>query len=203
MAAFQKGERITLEYAAEDGDLHVVLTKIAALDAAGLALVDPDEGGAPLPFQPGASVMARVDDVTHLLASRVSFRERTPDGLLLFDPPQDVERYPKRRYFRMAVDLPLEFGRTDGRAVDLSGSGLLALCPKDRTFVLGTLEEGVLVLPKARIRAFMKVVRLRPADRWHTLVGLDFQDLPEADRDRVIGYILDRQRHRMKVIRLR
>lgn len=201
MEEFHAGRPVTLEFANADGHLDVLLTRIVSASEQAMIVADPDPGGPPLPFAAGDEVMARVDDAMTIWSSRVTFRDRSDVGLVL-DAPVDVEHFPKRRFFRMAVELPLTVGHTPCRVVDLSGNGLLAICPHAIGLDEGDLSDSLLHLPPRPMHVFLRAVRLARAKGGQLSVGFEFHELSEADQDRVIAYLLDRQRARMRVIRL-
>lgn len=203
LAGFDPGAKISVEHATPDGYLDVVISRVERIWQGHLHVTDPDPTSPQPPFPAGAWVLGRVDDVTHFILSRVQFLGRDQAGVLVFTAPEFTDRYPKRRYFRFAADLRLIVLRNVCRAVDLSGSGLLAVCPGDLKIQEGNLVRGYLSLPTEEFRLDLRVVRIHPAPEGTLYVAFDFEAISEQHRDKIITYLLDRQRQRMRWIRLR
>lgn len=202
MNRFDPGLRITVEFANPDGHLDVILTRIVACTRRSMVLQDPDPGGPPFAFEPDGEVMVRIDDEETVTSARVHFRERGEATGIVFDAPYAAEHYPKRRFFRMAVSLPLTVGRIPCRAVDLSGNGLLAICPHTLEATVGGLYDGLLHLPSRPVQVFLRLVRHVQGRQGALAVGFEYHEISEADQDRIIAYIMDRQRQGLRVTRL-
>lgn len=199
------GERIDVEYAGQDGRLYTFISRIEAITSARLTLTHPDPGGT-LPFERTERVVIRMSDETHTLSGYATFLGPTGEASLRFTAPEHLERFPKRRYFRVAVDLPLviHLGRGQrvvARVVDLSGSGLFAYVKGDFDVLPGELVEARLDLPDSPRLVLLKVVRNHTLADQGVSVAFDFYDLRPRDQDTIIAYILKRHRETVQVVR--
>ena len=203
---FTPNRRITVEYASRDGRLFTLLTRIERVDEMSLVLADPDQ--VRLPFGPEDAVVLSMDDEIHTVSAHSSFVERDGTGGLVFARPSDVNRYPKRRFLRVAVDLPIliDWGRrqrSTGRVADLSGSGLLARVNGRFDIAPGDLVEARLDLPKMSIPLYLKVVRRQTIGEREMSVAFDFHAIRPQQQDHIIEYILRRQRETVEIVRSR
>lgn len=166
-----------------------------------LVLTGPEPSSSPLLDQ-GSHAIARIDTGATTFVVQVAVAGRTTDGSYLISMSELVERFPKRRYFRTAVELPLFIGGQDGLVLDLSGCGLLAELPdsvplEPRDVVLGqiTLEEG------ERVELALCAVRIGSRERGKRHVGFDFMAPEDAVQDRIIAYVMRQHRRKLRFLR--
>lgn len=197
---FPPGSRAFLERSTPAGTLATKL-RVVRSDGERLVLGDPSPPGTPLPEQ-GARAIARIDAGATTYVLEVTVAGRTDDGHCLVDLSGLVERFPKRRYFRIAVDLPLEVRGVACRAIDLSGCGLLAQVPADLAVADSDIVPGALHLEEGiRVQVALCAMRIGTAAGRHRHVGFDFVSLSDSDQDRIIAYVLRQHRRKLRWLR--
>lgn len=166
-----------------------------------LVLSSPQPASSPLLDQ-GSHAIARIDTGATTFVVQVAVAGRTTDGSYLISMSELVERFPKRRYFRTAVELPLFIGGHDGQVLDLSGCGLLAdlpdsmpLEPRDVLLAQITLEEG------DRVELALCAVRIGNGERGRRHVGFDFMAPDDTVQDRIISYVMKQHRRKLRFLR--
>ena len=165
-----------------------------------LRLESPKRGLA-AKFPPGTRLIARSGDGTTPLVAQISVVGGT-DAELVARVPVQIDRFTKRRFHRAPVDLPLSVRGQACRALDLSGCGLLAHCPREAQVLHGDIVEALLSLPDGRTVAIrMHAVRTGEGPFGSRLVGFDFVDIKERDQDRVVAYVLQQERRRVQALR--
>lgn len=121
----------------------------------------------------------------------VNIRRNTVE-LLELTMPEKWEKERRRQYFRVPVDLPVQWDDQRGRCLNLSGNGCL--------FIASTaMEPGqslalTISLPDRDIPVQARVVRVEPALAGRCRVACTFLEIDERDRDHLLRYLLDRQR---------
>lgn len=113
--------------------------------------------------------------------------------LLRVSMPASVEIRPRRRFFRVDVDIPFTAGGHEGRILNMSGSGLLLTAREP--FVEGSRFDVMFSLPGSGeiIRAAVRVLRA-VSGRKTQCAGVLFEDLNPATQDRLVRYVFIRQR---------
>lgn len=199
-ARFPAGSRAFLERSTPEGALKVQMRVVRAEDGV-LVLGDPSPAGTPL-LQRDSRAIARIDAGATTFVVQVTVAGRTADGHYRVVLGDLVERFPKRRYFRTAVDLPLQVRGRACRAIDLSGCGLLAEVPADLQLSDSDVVPGVLHLEAGhRIRVALCAVRIGAAAAGRRHVGFDFVSLADQDQDRIIAYVLRQHRRKLRWLR--
>lgn len=184
-------------------------SRIEEIDGRGVHLAVPMRGGVRIPLHQGEPlrVIYVYDEDVYAFDTRVVARLAEPLAVLVVETPRAVSRIERRKWVRLAVELPLQFqvGPLDGewargRTVDLSGGGVLFRTDEDWlgagtiiTLRLG-LPERETVTCSARV---IEVNNLRRGPLPYE-VRCAFQDIREGHRDRIIGYIFACQRELLK-----
>lgn len=196
------GARLSLEHATERGTvaLHGILLRRDDRQLIVGEAGTPWEAHPPLPA--GSRLIARADLGTATLVAELEVVGSTPQGELVVQAPTLVERFAKRRYHRSAVDLPLTVGSVACQILDLSGCGLLALCPASAGIQRRDIVKGILRLETApTVQLTMYAVRTGEGPLGSKLIGFDFLEISEHDQDRIIGYVLRQERKRLQALR--
>ncbi len=198
---FPIGAEVSLERATPDGPV-VLPAKLAEQDGRSLTFAPVGRRWRGVPFAAGSHIIARIDTETATLVAELDVLSVSPDGRVTARQPLMIQRFAKRRFHRTPVDLPLIIGETACRAIDLSGCGLLAHCPKDSGIMKQDIVSATLFLESgAPIPLTMYVVRAGEAPKEGRLIGCDFMEIKEIDQDRVIAYVLRQERKRLQAMR--
>lgn len=116
---------------------------------------------------------------------------RVEEGLALVQHSTGVRREQKRNFFRVPVALPARLQLRYGETTDLGGGGACLQIP-GHEFAAGELHDFELLLPRAdrgdeRIRCKARVVE---ASRGPACLRIQFLELREGYRDRIVRYVL-------------
>ena len=144
------------------------------------------------------------------METELLYRFTRPIPVLIVKAPTEFRRIQRRRFFRLEVHLPVHFGREtlnsdpdgpelteQGVTENLSAGGLLLVSRK-------AITEGQLLvirieLPDGSLQTEAVARRVLSEGEEHYRVGLEFIDLPENDRDRIVSYLFAEQRQRRQL----
>ncbi len=199
---FRPGTSVSIEYTDAAGINRTHNTYVHNAGPDTLWLVFPTQHGIPPGLQPGQELdMRRADDLEAYRAQVTVMEivrgapEPTGDSapLLRVSMPASIEIRPRRRFFRVDVDIPFTAGRYQGRILNMSGSGLLLTAREP--FVEGSRFEVMFSPPGSGevIRAAVRVLRA-VSGRKIQCAGVVFEDLDPATQDRLVRYVFARQR---------
>ncbi|HEY8486206.1 MAG TPA: flagellar brake protein [Limnochordales bacterium] len=187
-------------------------TRVEHVGERRMALLAPDVRGVPLIVPEGTELFVTALKVDPVRGGRFRARVRAVGGLerdqqarLLVVEVLGWERVQLRSFIRAPALLKVRCRLVDpqkkapwftAETRDVGGGGLLLWLPKPLD--PGTRLEMVLELPKRAVRAVGEVVRVveQPADSAAGSgagVAVQFVDIAESDRDRIIGFVLRRQ----------
>ena len=198
---FAIGASVLIETVDDRGEIVTHRTRIEDMTEQTLSLQLPYERGAPIRFQPDDHLLLiRQDDKQQLSYAATVRVVETRGGslpLLVVTKPADYEVMPRRRFFRCPVRLAVRVEEVEGQATNLSGSGVLVVLPPDPRWKPGTEAHLELLLP-GEAEPFLlsgRVVRVsKVAGGTRLAVAFDFVHLREKIQDRIIRYLLVRQR---------
>lgn len=198
---FPIGADVSLERATPDGPL-TQRAELAMQDGRTLTFVTKGRRLRGVPFPAGSHIVARVDLGNATLVAELDVLSVQADGTVTARQPLVIQRFAKRRFHRTPVDLPLVIGQAACRAVDLSGCGLLALCPQGSGIMKQDIVAATLFLETgAPIPLTLYAVRVGESPQGGKLIGFDFMEVKEMDQDRIVGYVLRQERKRLQAFR--
>ncbi len=172
-----------------------------------------------VPLPPGTRVWVHYLDEAGIYRFQTvvtDHRLSEPPNLTILAPEQ-VDRHQRRRYVRLDVRLPVEFGLLEGAdagdkagdvlplfrgwTADLSGGGM-ALVPEVE-LQPGSLMAFELKLPdgKPPLRGRGRVIRVKKGEGIPglCLAGVEFCGISEQERDRIVRFIFKEERLRRKM----
>lgn len=139
----------------------------------------------------------------------VSGRLRDPIPLLSIKKPDSIQKIQRRFWVRMPVTLPVgfstenpegEYQEATGQSIDLSGGGMLlmtemSLQPGQTLNLAFELPGGGAVICKSRV---LRIFRDENTSKNGVKAAMEFFELSERSRDRIVKFIFDRQREWIK-----
>lgn len=173
-----------------------------------LALAAPRVHGALMVLPEGTELYVTALRVDPVRGGRYRARARALGGVgrdqeahLLVVEVLAWERIQLRSFIRAPAMVPVRYRRQEERRKgpwqtaetrDLGGGGLLLWLKEP--LEAGSLVEMVIELPSRPVRAVGQVVRVvEPEEGQGAGVAVQFVQIAEADRDRIIGFVLRRQ----------
>ncbi|MDP2858867.1 MAG: flagellar brake protein [Bacillota bacterium] len=196
---FRPGTSVSIEYTDGAGKIRAYNTYVHDARPDALVLALPTESGIGVGVEPGQELDLRRADDQEAYRAKVCVLEAIPGQppLLRVSTPDMVEMRPRRRFFRVDVDIPFTTGGQHGRILNMSGSGLLLAA--SQIFVEGSRFKVAFVLPDSaeKIVARVKVLRALSKRKVH-YAGVVFEDLEHAVQDRLVKHVFDRQRELAK-----
>jgi c-di-GMP-binding flagellar brake protein YcgR len=174
-----------------------------------LYIAMPMRKGTLLPLSMGQEikVIMRHKDSTVGFISKVVARRREPIPYLIIDKPERiVPVHQKREYVRLNVALPVRFRIIDegeeaeieeGLTIDISAGGALfttkvVVQPEQK------MKIEIQLLTKNIISCHARVVRIFETDKQDIRVAIEYEDIREAERDRIFKFIFEKQREWIK-----
>lgn len=196
---------LAVELVLEDGEFQG--TYRTHLDEVGqriFSVVAPYVQGAVLPLHEGMSIrIVFYDDIcAYSFTSKIIQRIAVPIPLFVLEMPDSMQRVQRRQYVRVPAFFPVAYrsvtrqGLSDEKKAemqDLSGGGMKfqareAVESKALLYVRLGLPTGELQTP-ARV---CRVNKVDGVNRWE--VSVEFYDITERERDRIIRCVFDLQR---------
>lgn len=183
--------------------------RVEDVDEVSVTLSAPMEAGVPVPYRPGMKLILGMPkgDALYGFFAEVMERKGGKIPTLRLSKTRNCKRIQRRRYARIDGSVPMEIdilqrvGQTQMstflfkkflREKNLSAGGMLFVAPEPLT--RGTLLKIDLDLPSGKISAKAEVVRTRKnSEREEYEMGVNFLNLSERDKDRIIQYIYQRQ----------
>jgi len=207
---YVSGAQVIIEYLDEDGGYKRYSTRIEELDSRGLILQAPIKKRAPIRINDGQEVEIIKEEDRDAYITRVDVvsNEREEVPLIITTYPEKIEKLPRRSYFRLNVDCPLAVGGEvdiEGRVINLSGNGLMALFDEADLDYFKKGEKYILCieLPSSDMPLEFKAEAVRvmnpKKDKNRPTVAFHFPNIPESLRDEIISYLFQRQRRLIKM----
>lgn len=194
------GHRLSLEHALRTGTA-LFRGRLDGVEP-GFLVVRLDEAPEAITvlFTSGLEIGLRADDGKAILTAQVMVVGSTLDGEVFVRPPAEVTRIVQRAYQRGQVYLPLDLAGARCQVVNLSGSGLLAICPADIPVRASDEVLGVLHLPHdAPLDLRLRAVRLDRSPYESVQIGLMFLGITEENRDRIIAFVMSEELARQRL----
>lgn len=202
--------RVNLNVEIQHGDQEWK-TRVEELREGQVVVADPFPASASL--KPGTPLQVTFGNSRGIFRfdTEVLYRFDRPLPILILQAPKDLWRLQRRMNFRLDVHLPIRFiidpaedspaisaFNREGVTENLSAGGLLLAC---RTEVKAGQTLAVRVgLPDETLQ--VKAVARRvwsDEEAGRFLVGIEFLDLVESDRDRIVAFLFAEQRQRRQL----
>ncbi|MDW7675078.1 MAG: flagellar brake domain-containing protein [Bacillota bacterium] len=191
----------------------VYKSRIEEINSEGIWIANPIERGNLVMLSVGETVkISYGDDIcVYIFPATIKKRVNDPLPMLLLEQPDSdkVIRVQRRDFVRINVVMPLKFGITSGRfddlaevelheakTIDISGGGLKLLTKvqiKEHNLLKINLS-----LSGEMLILYGKAVRVSAMSEEHLqglyAVGVQFINIPESDRDKIIKFVFDWQR---------
>ena len=173
-----------------------------------LSLAAPIHNSILLNIRPGQpiQVMLRVKESNYMFETKVISRRANPIPLLIVEKPSEIKSIQqKREYVRLSINLSVRYQLLDtekttaimqGQTIDISAGGLLFIAPHELQ-QNDRLELEITLANQDIIRCIAQVVRVSIEEvnqlkRFKVAVG--YEDITEAQRDKIFKFIFDKQR---------
>jgi len=135
-----------------------------------------------------------------------------PEGILV-KVPKAIQRIQKREYYRVETPLGSEitFSDVSGKKEteilnDLSGKGLSFLIKKGAALKIGDVLRNIrLNIPQEKKILHVEIPRatirnMEPTKSGRILVGVDFAEIAQGARDKIISYVFERHRSTIRKV---
>jgi c-di-GMP-binding flagellar brake protein YcgR len=173
-----------------------------------ISVFAPNFQGGVIPLREGTRVeIIFWDDVSsYQMESVIVQRIAVPVPILVLEFPDDIRRIQRRNFVRIAAFYPVSYqviektglsNLKNGSMLDLSGGGM-------RFQTREKLDKGAILyayleLPSGKLGTAARVCRVDPIEDTHKFsVSVDFYQINERDRDRIIRCVFDIQREMRK-----
>ncbi|HVJ49559.1 flagellar brake protein [Desulfitobacterium sp.] len=169
-----------------------------------LSVFAPMMQGQVVPFREGtrAKVIFWDDVAAYAIETVIIQRIAVPVPIFVLELPEDIYRVQRRNFVRVPAVYPLTFRSVDrqglsdtkkGTMLDLSGGGMRF--QTSESVELGAILLAYLDLPSGPIQTSARVCRAdKIPDSKNYSISVDFYQIPERDRDRIIRSVFDLQR---------
>lgn len=177
-----------------------------------LTLAMPIRKGEIVTLRKGSKITVNFmkNGANHAFQAEILDRARTPLPVLIVKMPVEAKKRQRRSWVRVPASLDFSFAPLsdkpgaelvfkEAQTLDISGGGLMF--GSQQEFKLGDMIKLTLNLPSGRLELKAKVVRVIPMPdqpRRRYQIGLEFEEIKERQRDRVMRYIFDQQRKLIK-----
>lgn len=173
-----------------------------------LSVFAPIVQGAVVPLREGtpAKIIFWDEIAAYEISTKIIQRIAVPVAVLVLELPDDVRRVQRRNYVRVPAFYPVSFrsvtrqGLSDAQKaemLDLSGGGMRFQTndPVEKSAIL----IANIALPSGPIQTTARVCRVeKDSESNKYSVSVDFYQIPERDRDRIIRCVFDLQRNARK-----
>lgn len=173
-----------------------------------ISVYAPQQHGTPIPFKEGTPVeLIFWDDVaSYAMDSVIVQRIAVPVPILVLEFPDDIRRIQRRNFVRVDAFYPITFQVVEKTGLsDLKKATMLDLSGGGMRFQLreklekGTILYALLELPSGKIGTPGRVCRVEPIeDTTKFSVSVDFYQISERDRDRIVHCVFQIQRDMRK-----
>jgi c-di-GMP-binding flagellar brake protein YcgR len=173
-----------------------------------LSVFVPITQGTVVPLREGtpAKIVFWDEVAAYEISTTIAQRIAVPVAVLVLDLPNDIRRVQRRNYVRVPAFYPVTFrsvnrqGLSDtkkGVMLDLSGGGMRF--QTDEPVEKGAILIATLALLSGPIQTSARVCRVeRDSETSKYSVSVDFYQIPERDRDRIIRCVFELQRDMRK-----
>ncbi|MDI6870483.1 MAG: flagellar brake protein [Bacillota bacterium] len=201
------GQRIQIKTADSEDEWYS--SRVEDLTGETVTIAAPIKAGAVVSLPPGTLLDCHFprDDAFYAFQAEIIQRRHLPVPVLVLRRPETVQRFQRRRLFRLPVVLPVLFkvagsGTVQkGSTLDLSGGGVCLVAPE--LLAVGTELELALDLPDGfHLAARGRVVKATecegekgPSRYAH---GVEFLDLPLPVQERIVSFVFAEQRERRR-----
>lgn len=181
------------------------LTKVADIKKSGIQILPLVHQGLSIAAYQGDNMLVTYWTNTSLFKFKSKVLDLIVEPLeaILIEYPKEVVKIQRRRYFRMDVtNLPVQFSNVNdrknvysGSAVDISGGGMAFVAKNeeinkdDIIYIKMTLSGFPIDLVGMVVRKFIKDEKMQNLYEF----SIEFQNLRERDRDRIIKFIFEKQ----------
>lgn len=131
-------------------------------------------------------------------------------AILEVNVTKDIKKIQRRQYFRFDCSVPVLFFQPDtgdpdemeeiiGKTIDISGGGLSALT--ENMLESNAILKGYLELDDIRVGfsgKILRCIRYNKSDEVKYLSSVSFTDIEYKDREKIVGFIFNRQRELLK-----
>jgi c-di-GMP-binding flagellar brake protein YcgR len=169
----------------------------------------PIKAGVLVPLPPGSQIDCQFpkDDAFYSFRSTIMQRRHQPLPVLILRRPVEVQRFQRRKLFRLPVVLPVSFavegreGGQKGTTLDLSGGGVGLVAGEQLAVGTGlevrlSLPDGYHLVAKGRVVKSVEGQADKGQKRY--VHGVEFEDLPLPVQERVVSFIFNAQRERRR-----
>jgi len=173
-----------------------------------LVLAAPIKERQVVPVKPGEIITVNywVGTKSYCFTSEVLQFTRDNLSTITVAWPCQVKRLYRRQFFRVGADLSLILAPTENKRIyhtktlDVSGGGVLVKSPV--RLQRNEYVEMQITLPKGGVfdtlGRVVRVEEVKSGKETGYLTGIEFAVIDERDRERIIAYVFERQRHLMK-----
>lgn len=197
---------IELEVMGEDGNtvLESFPSRIEDINREFLLIAYPFRNGYPVPLHTEEVICLRFVQNKNPFACdvKVISKQTSPVALLKVTRPDKIVRIQKRNWVRLPYITTVNYKMAgyevdffEALSIDISGGGLL-LQTKHPMDINDQLDI-IFSLDEITINTISKVVRCFPADNCYR-VAVKFDKITEKDRDKIVGFIFQKQREFIK-----
>lgn len=180
-------------------------SRIEEIDEDYLYISPPMLRGEILPLRVGEQLRINfaLEDQYYQFNTAVIGRINNPIPLLIVLKPDKIKQIQRRQWVRLPVRLPICFQSEQpdapvykGETIDISGGG--ALFKSDRAFERGQMLNIVLELPDREPvcckSTVLRVVKEYKAKEEYCKIVVEYDDINDGQRDRIMNYIFEKQR---------
>lgn len=188
-----------------------MISRIEGVGKEGFQIAAPMYKGSILPVALGSrlNIFLIYQGDAYTFNTVVSGRLRDPIPLLVIRKPELVQKIQRRFWVRMPVTLQVGFAvenaegqaiEGSGKSIDLSGGGMLMatemeLQPGQILYLAFELQGSGQIVCKGRV---LRTFRDEHTGKSGVKAAMEFFDLGERSRDRIVKFIFDRQREWIK-----
>lgn len=177
-----------------------------------ILLSAPTYRGEILPLRTGMRIKVSyvLNDCAYSFNTSIVARKKGPLPIIIINKPHKIIRVQRRHWVRVASTLDIEYSSISatpesnltytGKTIDISGGGV-------RFITKGALEPGEIinlkiylpsrspVITKARI---IRILEKAKSEGESNKAVLEYSDINENDRERIIKYVFEKQRELIK-----